>query len=72
VVVSLGVDTYEGDPISYFKLKSSDYSRLGDCLAGLNRPTLFVMEGGYNVEAIGVNVTNVLMAYEHAQRSIIV
>lgn len=66
VVVSLGVDTYEDDPISYFKLRSSDYERLGERLAGLNLPTLFVMEGGYNVDAIGVNVVNVLTAFEQA------
>jgi acetoin utilization deacetylase AcuC-like enzyme len=68
LVISLGVDTYENDPISYFKLKTEDYLRLGERLATLEVPTLFVMEGGYNVDMIGVNVTNVLQAFESSTR----
>jgi acetoin utilization deacetylase AcuC-like enzyme len=64
VVVSLGVDTYVDDPISCFELASSDYPVLGARLADLGVPTLFVMEGGYAVEAIGTNVTGVLRGFE--------
>ena len=64
IVVSLGVDTFKGDPISQFKLASEDYLRLGQMLAGVGRPTLFVMEGGYMVEEIGVNAVNVLLGFE--------
>ncbi|EBW2250216.1 histone deacetylase family protein, partial [Salmonella enterica subsp. enterica serovar Enteritidis] len=46
LIVSLGVDTYESDPIGRFLLKSEDFLSLGKRIAGLNRPTLFVMEGG--------------------------
>jgi acetoin utilization deacetylase AcuC-like enzyme len=63
LVVSLGVDTYEGDPISRFKFATDDYLRLGQRLVGLGLPALFVMEGGYNLDAIGVNVTNVLQSF---------
>ena len=64
LVVSLGVDTFEDDPISQFKLKSEDYPRIGARLATLGLPTLFVMEGGYAVEALGVNTVNVLTGFE--------
>ncbi len=64
LVVSLGVDTYEHDPISFFKLSSDDFKRYGSTLAGLGLPTLFVMEGGYAVEDIGVNAVNVLQGFE--------
>ncbi|HUU34601.1 MAG TPA: hypothetical protein VMW48_11095, partial [Vicinamibacterales bacterium] len=64
IVVSLGVDTYAHDPISRFALTSDDFSRLGARIARLGRPTLFVMEGGYAVDAIGVNTVNVLTAFE--------
>jgi len=67
IVVSLGVDTYAHDPISRFALTSDDFSRLGVRIARLARPTLFVMEGGYAVEAIGVNAVNVLTGYEQAR-----
>lgn len=63
LVVSLGVDTFEHDPISFFKLASEDYLEVGRRIAGAGIPTLFLMEGGYAVEAIGTNVTNVLVGF---------
>ena len=66
VVVSLGVDTFEDDPISFFKLKSDDFLTTGADLAKLKRPTLLVMEGGYDAAALGVNVCNVLEGFEAA------
>ena len=66
LVVSLGVDTFERDPISFFKLKSEDFSDLGGRIAGLRLSTLFVMEGGYAVEEIGTNAVNVLTGFEGA------
>lgn len=64
LIVSLGVDTFENDPISFFKLTSDDFSRYGGVLAKTGLPTLFVMEGGYGVKEIGVNVANVLTGFE--------
>lgn len=66
LVVSLGVDTFEKDPISYFKLSSPDFTRYGAAIAKLKLPTLFVMEGGYAIEAIGVNTVNVLEGFMDA------
>jgi len=66
LVVSLGVDTYEKDPISHFKLTSPDYLQMGRRIARIGLPTLFVMEGGYAVEEIGVNTVNVLEGFEGA------
>ena len=63
LVVALGVDTYEGDPISKFKLKSADYLQVGQMLAGLELPVVFTMEGGYAVADVGINVANVLEGY---------
>jgi acetoin utilization deacetylase AcuC-like enzyme len=64
LVVSLGVDTFEGDPISFFKLRSSDFARVGERIGQAGLPTLFVMEGGYAVAEIGVNAVNVLTGFE--------
>ncbi len=66
LVVSLGVDTYVGDPISRFRLDTPDYVRLGARLAALRLPTLFVFEGGYAVAEIGENVAGVLRGFEEA------
>lgn len=60
LVVSLGVDTFEGDPISGFQLASEDYLRVGAQIAAAGLPTLFVLEGGYAVAEVGRNVVNVL------------
>ena len=67
LVVSLGVDTFEEDPISFFKLKSDDFTHYGGLLAALAIPTLFVMEGGYAVGEIGTNTVNVLEGFESAR-----
>lgn len=63
LVVSLGVDTFRRDPIGFFKLDSDDFTRTGARIAKLKLPTLFVMEGGYAIEAIGINTVNVLTGF---------
>ena len=67
LVVSLGVDTFKLDPISFFKLESADFTDYGRRIAGLDLPTLFVMEGGYAVAEIGVNTVNVLAGFSDAR-----
>jgi acetoin utilization deacetylase AcuC-like enzyme len=64
LVISLGVDTFAQDPISRFSLQSADYLRMGERIAQLGLPTVFVFEGGYAVNEIGVNVVNVLEGFE--------
>ena len=66
LVISLGVDTFKDDPISFFRLESADFTDYGVRLAGLGLPTVFVMEGGYAVAEIGVNTVNVLEGFENA------
>jgi acetoin utilization deacetylase AcuC-like enzyme len=66
LVVSLGVDTFEGDPISRFKLRKEHFHQAGALIAQLGLPTLFVMEGGYAVEDVGENVLAVLQGFENA------
>ena len=63
LVVSLGVDTFEADPISSFALTSDDFATYGRRLGVLGLPTLYVMEGGYAVEEIGTNTANVLVGH---------
>jgi acetoin utilization deacetylase AcuC-like enzyme len=68
LVVSLGVDTFERDPISFFLLGSEDFLRVGERIGRAGFPTLFCMEGGYGVPEIGVNTANVLTGFEAAAR----
>lgn len=66
MVVSLGVDTFEGDPISQFRLQTVDFPVIGSRLAAQGLPTVFVMEGGYAVDALGANVAGVLRGFSDA------
>ena len=63
LLVSLGLDTYIDDPIASFRLKPADYLRLGEKIAALGCPTLFVFEGGYAVDALGEITANVLEGF---------
>jgi acetoin utilization deacetylase AcuC-like enzyme len=66
LVVSLGLDTYAGDPISTFALQPDDFSRLGERLGRLALPTVLVLEGGYAAKELGSNAGNVLDAFDAA------
>jgi acetoin utilization deacetylase AcuC-like enzyme len=68
LVVSLGVDTFAGDPIAGFALQSADYLQVGDALGATGLPTLFVFEGGYAVAEVGVNTVNVLEGFQGRAR----
>jgi acetoin utilization deacetylase AcuC-like enzyme len=63
LIVSFGADTFEGDPISHFALRTEDYPRLARRIAALGLPTLVVMEGGYAVDALGANVAAFLSGF---------
>ncbi|MCA8968962.1 MAG: histone deacetylase family protein [Planctomycetes bacterium] len=69
VLVALGVDTFEHDPISSFALRSDDYLRIGEQLGSMALPTVFCMEGGYALESVGLNVVNVLEGFLNARRA---
>jgi len=64
LVISHGVDTYENDPISTFKLKTENYLDIGARIAAAGLPSVFIMEGGYGVPEIGDNAANVLRGFE--------
>jgi acetoin utilization deacetylase AcuC-like enzyme len=63
LIVSLGVDTFIEDPISKFRLQTPDYLEMGRQIAKLKKPTLFIMEGGYAIDKIGINIVNVLRGF---------
>jgi len=63
LVVSLGVDTFEGDPVGGFVLQTDDFLKVGQAIGRIGLPTHFVMEGGYALDALGVNVANILAGY---------
>ena len=66
LVVPMGLDTFEGDPISGFTLQGSDYFTVGEALASAGLPTVFTFEGGYAVDAVGTNAVNLLEGFNRA------
>jgi acetoin utilization deacetylase AcuC-like enzyme len=63
LVVSLGVDTYDGDPVGGFTLCNEDFMTTGKRIAAASIPTHFIMEGGYEMDALGKNVANVISGF---------
>jgi acetoin utilization deacetylase AcuC-like enzyme len=63
LVVSLGFDAYQGDPLSEFRLEAGAYSAIGASIAGLGLPTLLVQEGGYSGEALPGLAENFLTGF---------
>ena len=56
IIISLGMDTYESDPLGSFKITRAGIAEIGHRIAGLKLPTAIIMEGGYNTDALGENV----------------
>ncbi len=57
LVVSAGMDIYADDPLGTIKVSTEGIREIGERIASLNLPTVVVMEGGYNNEALGTNIT---------------
>jgi acetoin utilization deacetylase AcuC-like enzyme len=62
IVVSLGVDTFGGDPICDLALTTEGFGCCGRAVAALGRPLVVLQEGGYADEALGTNVRTWLLA----------
>ncbi len=61
LIISLGFDTYEKDPIGGFRLTIPIYRTIAKDISSLKLPTLIIQEGGYAVNALGK------IAYEFLQ-----
>jgi acetoin utilization deacetylase AcuC-like enzyme len=64
LVVSLGFDAGEHDPVATFKITESGFSEAGRRLAALNTPTLLVQEGGYLSPSLGPYLRGFLRGFE--------
>ena len=64
LVLSIGTDIFEGDPLGRFKISHQGFSEIGMKIAALNLPTAIIMEGGYSNEALGTNIFNLLVNFK--------
>ena len=60
LVLSTGMDTFDGDPLGKFHVTREGFAEIGKRIAGLKLPTTIIMEGGYANEALGTNVVTLL------------
>ncbi|MCK7610847.1 histone deacetylase family protein [Roseibium sediminicola] len=66
LIVALGLDAYEKDPLKGLAITTPGFNRIGAAIAGLGLPTLFVQEGGYLSEELGLNLTSFLKGFQDA------
>ncbi len=64
LVVPLGVDAAAGDPESPLRVSANGFRGAGRVLGKLRLPTVLVQEGGYDLEALGPLVREVLLGVE--------
>mgnify|MGYP005831197469 CR=1 FL=1 len=64
VAVSAGFDTHMGD-LASLGLTEKGYRAIGNRIAKLDKPTFFVLEGGYQGENVGKDIDALLKAYEN-------
>src|SRR5262249_28274100 len=67
LVVALGLDASEHDPLAGLAVTTDGFRRIGRAIARLGMPTVLVQEGGYLSDILGVNLTAVLGGFEAAR-----
>ncbi|RPJ20782.1 MAG: histone deacetylase family protein [Chloroflexi bacterium] len=64
LVLSAGMDIYADDPLGTIKVTTAGIGEIGRRISALDLPTVIVMEGGYNNDALGRNVVEFLSAFQ--------
>ena len=67
LVVALGLDASETDPLAGMKITTPGFRRIGTAIAKLGLPTVLVQEGGYLSDILGANLAAVLAGFEVAR-----
>jgi len=64
LVVALGLDPSEKDPLAFLAVTTDGFGRIGERLGRTPYPTLIVQEGGYISDILGDNLAAVLAGFE--------
>jgi len=65
VVVSLGFDASEHEPLNALAVTADGFARAGEAIGGLRLPTAIIQEGGYNIALLGELLTRFLGGFGH-------
>ena len=63
LVVSLGFDASEHEPLNALSVTADGFARAGSAIGGLEQPTAIVQEGGYNLDMLGSLLTRFLTGF---------
>ncbi|MFA6716544.1 MAG: hypothetical protein WCS27_14275, partial [Victivallaceae bacterium] len=58
LILSLGLDIFEGDPLSDIGVSSAFFKEIAESVMKLGVPILALLEGGYDMKDIGRNGAN--------------
>jgi acetoin utilization deacetylase AcuC-like enzyme len=64
LVVSAGMDIYADDPLGLINVTTQGIGEIGKRISALSLPTVIVLEGGYNNDALGRNIVGLESLYE--------
>jgi acetoin utilization deacetylase AcuC-like enzyme len=67
LVVALGLDASESDPLQGLKVTGSGFHAMAAKIAGLGLPTVLVQEGGYLSDDLGHNLVQFLAGFENGR-----
>lgn len=66
LVVALGLDAFQGDPLAGLAVTTSGFSQIAETIAREGYPTLLVQEGGYLTPELGHNLESFLSGFASA------
>ena len=69
LLVSLGFDAFEKDPIGCLKVTTGGFGEIARRIGALGLPTLLVQEGGYDCDALGPNLTAFLDGFGQGRKN---
>ena len=64
LIIALGLDASEEDPLAFLALTTNGFLELGKVIASANLPSIIVQEGGYISPILGDNLTATLKGFE--------
>ena len=54
IIISNGLDAHKDDPFEVMKLTNKFYVYITNYLKNLDKPLIYILEGGYNPDTIGI------------------
>jgi len=64
LLIALGLDASEHDPLAFLSITTEGFGAIGARLGQIGLPTILVQEGGYISHVLGDNLNSFLAGYE--------